>query len=214
MELEVAEVAMVDGLVVLDAVAVDDEVCDVAADEPVVGGKDDEEEEVEDELVADDVAEEIVEEDAIEEDKEMLASEADEDESDTGKLDEEELGLEKLVADVVGVLVSSDCELVDEALGVNKGKLKDGMAKELDVNESLAWLVDADGLSDASVDELSAGALLDELALEVAETGKFVTLYKDSPFGPPQICEASAAHGMLQRPSVTGAEPATRLSPQ
>ena len=38
--------------------------------------------------------------------------------------------------------------------------------------------------------------------------------YKDRPFGPPQIWSLSAAQGMLQRPSVTGSEPETRVLPQ
>lgn len=41
-----------------------------------------------------------------------------------------------------------------------------------------------------------------------------VTLYSDKPFGPPQICDLSAAQSILQRPSLTGAEPATRALPQ
>lgn len=67
-------------------------------------------------------------------------------------------------------------------------------------------------LVDEDVSEEDVEDVLNVLVVE--DNGTPVTLYSDKPFGPPQICEPSAAQAILQRPSVTGAEPATRLLPQ
>ena len=72
--------------------------------------------------------------------------------------------------------------------------------------------VDDAELLDETVGELSVDEVTN--VLDVDADGAAVTLYSDSPFGPPQICDLSAAHGILQRPSLAGAEPATRLLPQ
>lgn len=45
----------------------------------------------------------------------------------------------------------------------------------------------------------------------VVELTAGLTLYRDNPFGPPQIWLASAAHFMLHRPSVAGKESLLRI---
>lgn len=50
--------------------------------------------------------------------------------------------------------------------------------------------------------------------VEPADPDASVTLYKLNPFGPPQTWPLSPAQAILHLPSLTGAEPATRLFPQ
>lgn len=95
-----------------------------------------------------------------------------------------------------------DVEAVDEEDDVVEAEL-------VEIDDEDIVSEDCELLSE-EVDKLS----IDELDVVEAEVDCAVTLYSESPFGPPQTCALSAAQGILQRPSLTSVEPAARLLPQ
>lgn len=102
-------------------------------------------------------------------------------------------------------------EVVDE-----EGEDVEAVDEDDDVEAELVEIDNEDIVSEdcellsEEVDKLS----IDELDVVEAEVDCAVTLYSESPFGPPQTCALSAAQGILQRPSLTSVEPAARLLPQ
>lgn len=89
-------------------------------------------------------------------------------------------------------------------------------ALEVEVDE-VEVVVEVPGEGALVAEVLVVVPAVGEDVVEVVEPGDAdaaVTLYRLNPFGPPQIWPLSPAQPMLHLPSLTGAEPATRLFPQ
>lgn len=109
-----------------------------------------------------------------------------------------------------GRAVAAAVDVVDEEVDELELDVDELEVVELDVVE-LDELEEVDDVG-LTVDELLVDTVLVVLVADC--DAATVTLYSDNPFGPPQMTEPSPEHGMLQRPSFTGAEPTTRLFAQ